>query len=300
MNRLSVNALEEVATMEALLDKAAVTSPEALIEQLMATGHEVTIADSRYFANYGHFHYNGKDVMMPFWVDAQMRVPGTDRSLLVPVSHAEFEWTIRGPKINADVAWYFAIDGKAEYRTMDEQSQAWVLGRKAHTYCGADAIEVTRLVTKMTLAYARLHQAHRGMAFGGYYALGVCQDSIAAIEKKMTGKVTLFPNTADISYFVDPRDSEVNGLIRAIPKDRFGVLPEPERIFGALPTTDMRKITIPGLAEDLLRVRRAWARGRLLRLRGRGYRMMVSAAQIAAAVGTVATAVYVWRRMQKK
>jgi hypothetical protein len=113
---------------------------------------------------------------------------------------------------------------------------------------------------------------------------------------KMIGKVTLFPNTADTSYFIDHRDSEVNALIRAIPKDRFGVLPEPERIYEALPTTDLRRITIPGLADDLQQVRRAWAKGRLQRMRGRGYRVMVAATKLVGAAAAISVALWVWRR----
>ena len=52
----------------------------------------------------------------------------------------------------------------------------------------------------------------------------------------MTGKTTLFPNTADAAFFNDGRDAEVNALIRAIPKDRTGRPPQTERIFGSLPT----------------------------------------------------------------
>jgi hypothetical protein len=184
---------------------------------------------------------------------------------LVPVSHAEYEWQIRGPKVNADVSWYFGIDGKAEFRTMDTLDQPWVLGRHAHEYRNADAIEVTRLVGKMSVAYVHEHLARPALPFGGYYALGVCQDGVAAIEKKMTGKATLFPNTADAALFDDPRDREINTLIQAIPKDRAGTPPEPERIFGSLPTTDFNKITIPGLTDDLEVVHAAWHDGTLVR-----------------------------------
>ena len=135
-------------------------------------------------------------------------VPHTSRPLLVPVSHTEYEWLIRGPRINAAIAFYFGIDGKAEFRTMDELNQAWVLGRHAHEYSGADAVEVTRLSGLMAVAYMHQHFARPALPFGGYYALGVCQDAVAAIEKKMTGRATLFPNTADTSLFDDPRDTD--------------------------------------------------------------------------------------------
>ncbi len=249
--------------------KADMTSrtPEDVIHDLQATGHEITVTDSRYFANFGHLHYNGQDVMMPFYVNAQIMVPGTKRPLLVPVSHAEYEWHIRGPHVNADVSYYFGVDGKSQWRTMDTLDQPWVMKRDAHIYLGSDVLEVTRLATALTLAYMRLHAAHPTLPFGGYYALGVCQDGVSAIEKKMTGKVTLFPNTADGSFFNDPRDAEVNQLMRAIPKDRDGKAPEPERIFGSLPTEDLEGVSIPGLGADLVAVHNAWMDGSLARTR---------------------------------
>ena len=54
----------------------------------------------------------------------------------------------------------------------------------------------------------------------------------------MTGHDTLFPNTADGALFDDPRDAEINAMMLAIPKDRNGAPPSPERIFGSLPVTD--------------------------------------------------------------
>jgi hypothetical protein len=304
LNRLSMNALDGVAPVAAVIEGKTATTPEQMVQTLMTTGHTVVVSDARYFANFGHLHYKGQEVMMPFWVDSQIAIPGTKRafgqprSLLVPVSHAEYEWEIRGPKVNADVSYYFGIDGKAEFRTMDTLDQAWVLGRHAHEYRESDAVEVTRLVGKMVIAYAHQHADRPELPFGGYYPLGVCQDGIAAIEKKMTGKATLFPNTAESSLFDDPRDGEINALIAAIPKDRSGGAPEPERIFGSLPTTDFNAITIPGFAADLVAVHAAWQDGTLERtpswirvLTGR----VIAAASVALLVGIV-----VWRRRRTK
>jgi hypothetical protein len=274
LNRLSLNGADGYATAGVTIRGKAANSPEELVKALVASGHSVEVYDARYFANFGHFHYKGQDVMMPFFVNTQMVVPGTKRMLLVPVSHAEYEWKVRGPRVNADVSWYFGIDGKAEFRTMDTLDQVWVMVRHAHTYTGADAVEVTRLVGKMTLAYVHEHVARPTLPFGGYYALGVCQDSVAAIEKKMTGAVTLFPNTADGALFDDPRDAEVNALIKAIPKDRDGVRPGPERIFGSLPVgeTELSRVEIPGLAADLIAVHEAWKDGTLDEARPWWYR----------------------------
>jgi len=273
LNRLAANRLAGTAPFVAELQGHASGTPQDLIAALVATGHDVTVGDARYFANFGHFHYKGEDVMMPFWVNSQIVVPGSGgRPLLVPVSHAEYEWHIRGPHLNADISYYFGIDGKSEWRTMDTLDQPWVLKRNAHEYRGADAAEVTRLAGLLTIAYMHQHAARPELPFGGYYALGVCQDGVSAIEHKMTGHVTLFPNTADSSLFDDPRDAEINALIAAIPKDRAGAKPEPERIFGSLPTAPsdsedqaFNTITIPGLADDLNVTYAAWQNGTLER-----------------------------------
>jgi len=298
LNRLSMNAHEGTATLTAEVAGKTATSPQELVQALIATGHSVVVADARYFANFGHFHYKGQDVMMPFFVNSQIAIPDTNRSLLVPVSHAEYEWAIRGPKVNADVSWYFGIDGKSEFRTMDTLDQAWVLGRHAHEYRGADAVEVTRLVGKMVVAFMHQHMRRPDLPFGGYYALGVCQDGVAAIEKKMTGHDTLFPNTANGALFDDPRDAEVNAMMLAIPKDRNGAPPSPERIFGSIPTTNFREVTIPGMATDLETVYAAWQDGSLERTRSWIELMILRGVVVGAVV--VLVGVVLWRRRREK
>ncbi len=280
LNRLSANGLGGTAAFTATVGGHPAQTPEALMAALAATGHTVTVRDARYFANFGHLHFQragettAQDVMMPFWIDTGIAVPGTGglfhkpRPLLVPVSHAEYEWEVRGPRVNADVSHYFGVDGKAEFRTMDTLDQAWVLRRFAHTYTGAEAGEVTRLIGLVTVAYLHQHAARPALPFGGYYMLGVCQDPVSAIETKLTGRSTLFPNTADSTLFDDPRDAEVNALFAAIPKDRAGAPPPPERVFGSLPTEaglDGRfaAVTIPGLADDLQNTYSAWRAGTL-------------------------------------
>ena len=283
LNRLSLNGFtptgHPTATFVAQLGSEQAETPQQLIAALQQSGHTVTVADARYFANFGHFHYNSgngnQDVEMPFFLDTGLRIPAKHwwkgrRKLLTPVAHAEYEWIISGPRINADVTFYFGIDGRAEFRTNDELNQPWVMGRHAHEYRNADAVEVTRLTGSLLRAYAYLHLAHPAMPFGGYYTLGVCQDVVAAIEQHMTGTTTIYPNTAQTRYFHDQPDEEVFQLMNAIPKDTEGKTPAPERVFGSLPTTDYAKLTVPGLREDVQRTVDAWHAGRLDGIHGFG------------------------------
>lgn len=289
LNRLAANKLDGARPFIATTHGHPAATPEQLIAALAADGDTISVDDARYFANFGHLHFNGQDVMMPFWIDSQLVVPQSGgRHLLVPAAHAEYEWHIRGPRINADISYYFGVDGKSEWRTMDTLDQPWVLERNAHEYTGAQAVEVTRLAGLMTVAYMHLHEAHPALPFGGYYALGVCQDGVSAIERKLTGNVTLFPNTADDALFNDSRDAEINTLMAAIPKDRDGVTPEPARIFGSLPTTNFNAITIPGLAADLNATYAAWQSGNL----GRAHSSLF---YIALGIGLLIGFFIIWR-----
>ncbi len=272
LNRLSLNGFrpdgKDTAPFKAELSGHTASTPEQIVQALTASGHTVTVADARYFANFGHFHYKAQDVQMPFWLDTGLRVPREhwwqkSRKFLIPVAHAEYEWIVSGPKINADVTFYFGIDGRAEFRTNDQLNQPWVMKRFAHQYQGADAVEVTRLTGSLLRAYAYLHTAHPQLPFGGYYTLGVCQDVVAAIEQKMTGRSTMYPDTAQTELFRDQPDDEVYRLMSAIPKDTEGKVPAPERIFGSLPTTEYARLTIPGLREDVQRTYSAWQAGQL-------------------------------------
>ena len=293
MNRLSLNGFQSTAPFSVTLSGQSASSPQQLVQALVASGHQVTVADARYFANFGHFHYNGRDVEMPFFLNSQYEVPADhwwqrSRPLLVPVAHAEYEWIVTGPKINADVTFYFGIDGRAEFRTNDQLNQPWVLGRHAHEYRGADAVEVTRLTGHMLRAYAYLHAAHPQLPFGGYYTLGVCQDVVGAIEMRMTGKTTLFPNTARTELFHDQPDAEITRLMEAVPKDTGGAPPAPERIFGSLPTEDLNAITVPGLRDDVLRAHDAWQQGRL------HARRVISSQALTIAGALLATGLIAW------
>jgi hypothetical protein len=245
-----------------------IQTAEALMMGFFETGHAVEVADARYFANFGHLLYKGVDVVAPFWLDTRYQVPGQERSLLTPVSHSQHELRVRGPQINADVAFYFGVDGKAEFRPIVERDQPWILGRRAHVYTGPQALEAVRLASAVAKTFATIQAANPDLPFGGYFTLGVCNDATAIIELGMTGKVTLYPVTLDKTYFADA--SEASVLAQQLPIDGRGKEGSDEladfgRILGALPVEHLSDIPIPGLGADLEAVKKAWEQGTLRR-----------------------------------
>jgi hypothetical protein len=263
LNRLAMNPRgSDVRQPQAIaaLDGKRFTDGIALIHEFAESGHQVSITDDVYFANFGHLHDNGREVMMPFWIDTQIAVPASRRSLLLPVSHSEQEMHIRGPKWNADVSFYYGIDGKAQFRTMDSLNQSWVMHRVLFSYTNtSQQSRVLQLLSAAVRVYYHTRMTHPELPFGGYYRLGVCQDVSAAVESELQGKTILFPITHDPAYFpqgelADPRDREFLAAFAAIPSDRGSGLPPIDRVLGALPTLHYNEILIPGLAADLERV----------------------------------------------
>ncbi len=264
-NRLALNRLLDKAHIfRVRLNGHRTDSPQGLIDLLDQFGFNVWIEDSRYFANFGHLHFKGEDVMMPFWLNTRIPLPHGKETLLTPVSHAEDEIRIRGPHgQNADVSFYFGIDGMTEFRTMDTLDQYWVGKNVAHTYRHGQAEEVARLLGEVLVTYADLQRKNPDLPFDGYYRLGVCQDAIAAIEYHMEGKTSLFPITHDPQYFKG--SGEINRLFSRIPNDRNNSRVSWERVRGSLPAKRLADIRIPELRRNLGLVAQAESEGREVR-----------------------------------
>lgn len=266
LNRLALNPSASGKLTADFAGEHAQTA-EDLLAILARHGENVMVDDDRFFANFGHLHDRGRDVVMPFWINSQIIIPGERRSLSLPVSHSDYELHIRGPQLNADVSFYFGIDGKAEFRTMDSLNQPWVLGRQAHVYTGEKARTALRMLSQALRLYLAAHNAHPALPFGGYYTLGVCQDASAAVEQRLEGATTLFPITHDPALFAPPAstDMEFFDEFQSLPNDRSGRTPAVDRVLGALPTTDLKAIDLPGLQDDLLKVAAAQKQGPLRR-----------------------------------
>ncbi|EWY36314.1 hypothetical protein N825_28640 [Skermanella stibiiresistens SB22] len=280
LNRLSLNSPGGGKRYRVATGGQSVDAADALMEALMTSGHDLEVKDSRYFANFGDLIYRGRDVLTPFWIDTGIPVPGTDRTLLVPVSHSQHEFIIRGPVVDADLSFYFGIDGEAVFRPSVTRDQAWVMGRVAHRYRGTEAVEVTRLAGSIVRTYTAIKQRHRELPFGGYYSLGVCNDVNAMIEMKMHGGTSLFPLTLDPRFFSG--GGEVDQLARSLPLDNGrDSEPDPRRILGSIPVANLTMLPLPSLRDDLETVSAAWRSG-TLPLTGSDYTLIWAVALIAA------------------
>ena len=82
-------------------------------------------------------------------------------------------------------------------------------------------------------AYTAIKQRHPELPFGGYYALGVCNDVNAMIELKMHGEIVLVP--------LDARPAVLLGASINSPSACRWITggmqePDPRRILGSIPS----------------------------------------------------------------
>ncbi|MDX6768719.1 MAG: hypothetical protein SF051_04250 [Elusimicrobiota bacterium] len=150
---------------------------------LLASGHTLEVRDRRMHANFGDLRYETggrrRDVATPTLADTGIVLP-SGRRLIVPIPHSELDLSIRGPRVNAELSWFFGVDGKAAFRPLGTVDQGWVGGRTVRTWTGADA---ARLLDKAA-AIGRALEAKAlaaNLPMGGYGPLGSCNDANAFV-----------------------------------------------------------------------------------------------------------------------
>ncbi|MEZ6183838.1 MAG: hypothetical protein R3F62_02385 [Planctomycetota bacterium] len=257
LNELALNdPSAPMLTIE--VGKQTATTPLELVK-LIQQNHKVEVRDARYFANFADLYYRGREVATPFWINTELAVPGSDRPLLVPAGHAQHELIVRGANVNADVSFFMGIDGDAKFRPMLSKGNAWTGGRVARTYTGEQAGEAVRVAGEVRRSFEANKAKHPELPHGGYFHLGVCNDSNAFIEQALTGTTTLYPLSRDPAYYLG--DGEIDRLSRAMPIDGRGVPADLARVVGSLPEDEVSALAFPSLRHDLLQFGGEDARG---------------------------------------
>jgi|GEM_PF-1924300 len=206
---------------------------------LLAEGHAITVRDRRYYANFGHLRYEKDgvraDVTTPTRIDTGVTLKN-GAPLIVPVAHSELDVSIRGPRVNAEISFYFGVDGGVGFRPFDTRDMDWVGGRAARAWTGADAAQLldrAGWVRRELMAKA----AQFNLPMGGYGPLGDCNDADAMV-------------TGDAPYGMlrDPKyyqgSSDFDALSRSLPFDLLAK-PTAARVFNSRPFEDLSDIQMP-------------------------------------------------------
>lgn len=218
----------------------------AWLSALLAEGHALEARDRRYYANFGHLRYEKSgvrhDVTTPTRLDTGIVLP-SGRALIVPVSHSEVDISIRGPRLNAELSFYFGLGGVVGFRPFDTLDMDWVGGRSVRTWTGLEAAKLldrAGWVRRELMAKAKAN----ALPMGGYGPLGDCNDADALV----TG-LAPYPMLRDPKY--DQGNTAIDSLSAGLPYD-LRDRPDPRRIWDSRPFEDPSDIPMPDVRDVML------------------------------------------------
>lgn len=196
LNRLSLNGTGWVTYGD-----QRVRTPRGVLAMLAADGHMVEAYDHRSIANFMALYYQApgsselREVAAALWLDTQVPVPGTERTLLVPATHSEVVFTVRGPVVNADVAFFLGSDNEATFRPTASARPSWTGTKVLRRFKGDEALRAASAAAWVRRNMERLTARRRlgELRTGAYGQLGVCNDATALVEAKMGLEATHWP-----------------------------------------------------------------------------------------------------------
>lgn len=213
---------------------------------LLASGHTLEVRDRRMYANFGDLRYDAaggrRDVATPTLVDTGITLAG-GRKLVVPVTHSELDISLRGPRVNAELSWFFGVDGLAAFRAYATRDQSWVGGRTVRRWSGIDG---ARILERAAFVGRELEAKSRALnlPMGGYGPLGSCND----VHAFVTG-------ASPFGMVRDPRRFAGSGpldqLSAALPSDLAGNI-DPVRVWESRAFEDVNDIPLPELRAAML------------------------------------------------
>lgn len=225
-------------------------SVEGWLGSLLASGHTIMVEDVRLYANFGDLRLDTggvrRDVATPTLIDTGLILP-SGRRLVTPIPHSELDVKISGPRVNAVLAFYFGIDGRAAFRAQDTTNQGWVGGRVVRTWTGKEGVQLLERAAWVARELAAKAKAF-GLAMGGYGPLGDCNDADAFI----TGAVPFGMLRAPKYY---SSSSEFDRLSRSLPMDLLHA-PDPRRIWDSRPFDRAEDIPMPATRESFLELKK--------------------------------------------
>lgn len=232
-----------------IVDGGRFATVDGWLGSLLASGHTVEVDDVRLYANFGDLRLDAggvrRDIATPTLIDTGIVLP-SGRRLVSPVTHSELDIKIHGPRVNAVLAFYFGIDGRAAFRAQDTTNQSWVGGRIVRSWSGADSAKLLARASWVSRELAAKAKAF-GLAMGGYGPLGDCNDADAFI----TGE-TPFGMLREPRFYSG--NSELDRLSRSLPYD-LSSTPDPKRVWDSRPFERAEDIPMTAPREALLELK---------------------------------------------
>jgi len=200
------------------------TSPLSFAQALLATGHHIELQSERTYANFIALVRDGNYIRWPAWFDSGIPLK-SGHSLQVPMGHSQQAWLIRGPVVNARIAFFLGINGVGFFANIDERP-SWT-GMTARHFTQSDSVTNQGMILASFIYSTRYQQrVHadlagpaKGVPASGYGFLGVCNDSNAFVEYSVFGTRSTYPWVRAASLLVKGSKDPIDLIFNDLPGD---------------------------------------------------------------------------------
>ncbi len=172
---------------------------------LKKDGYEVSVRFDERIANFSNLKAAVPGSNPPAFVDVpaplMMRTGVKDASgqeALVPAVHSEMVISIssgprtRGPALDANIRFFQGVSGTGFFPADVHADPAWCGRKTVAEATGDKAVKALRLAGAFTDLIATTAK-EQGLYAEGYGITGVCNDSVAVVQKALTGRVDQYP-----------------------------------------------------------------------------------------------------------
>jgi hypothetical protein len=208
-----------------------ITTPRALFEALLETGHTVEQRNEHMYANFLSATIGANaDLRWPVWLDTGIQL-SSGESFTIPMGHSQYAWVISGPIVNTEVSFFLGVDG-AGFFGATSRRPAWTgmttssdvtITSLANGRALLDTLEAS--TTYLQRTRVERETVAQGMPADGYGYVGVCNDSNAVVELLTEGTISAFPlmRAAALDAAPDLGDG-LDAAMKALPHDGDGIV----------------------------------------------------------------------------
>jgi hypothetical protein len=198
------------ATFKVEINGATIVNPGELIQELMNSGHKVTVCPRATVTTFGMAicikENDGSWTNVPLGYFLQTGYEDKDeRPAYCYLPHGGLDLDIEGPLVGVDatgasnkcnIQHYMAIEGMCGWHSNHNASVPWIrpvdCGEKMH---GAKAIQAVRMAGLGAIILNAVG-TELELPFGGYGLTGVCNDTSALLDQALRGETSVFPLTS--------------------------------------------------------------------------------------------------------
>jgi hypothetical protein len=236
-------------------------SPSELIGAFMADHHPSQITDERVYANFLSYNWGDVEIIWPAWLDTGMTL-NSGEELTIPMGHSQYVWEISVPDssgdprndVKASVSFFLGMNGTGFFPNVEVRPK-WTGHKVVNTITNPaqvkKSLDVARSYLLRIILEGKTVVKHDNMPVLGYGYLGVCNDSVAAIEvaTQVQNVVLPFPllRAAALDTEETPLNNTLDNAMRSLPKDGDQQLQRADtlkRILNMIPYEDIRQTNL--------------------------------------------------------